>query len=148
MKKKVIRTAAIPESLVGLLTGQLKFLNQYYEVLGVASHGEALQQLEEDEGIRTVPVNIERTISPIRDAVSLYRLYRLFRKEKPFMVHSITPKAGLLSMMAAYYARVPKRVHTFTGLLFPTQKGFMKCSQNRYTSILKCIIPVNIQCSN
>lgn len=125
-RKKIIRTAAIPGSLLNLLKGQLRFLNQYYEVVGVASHGKALQLLEENEGIRTVPVNIERTISPFKDVLSLYKLYRLFRKEKPYMVHSITPKAGLLSMVAAYYARVPKRVHTFTGLLFPTQSGFMK----------------------
>ena len=65
MKKKLIRTAAIPESLVGLLTGQLKFLNQYYEVVGVASHGKALQHIEENEG--TVPVNIEQVqIEPER----------------------------------------------------------------------------------
>lgn len=126
VKKKLIRTAAIPESLLGLLEGQLEFLNQYYEVLGVASHGNAMKHLEKNEGIRTVPVNIERDINPIKDLVSLYKLYCLFKKEKPFIVHSITPKAGLLSMVAAYYAGVPKRVHTFTGLLFPTQKGFLK----------------------
>ena len=125
-RKKLIRTAAIPGSLLNLLKGQLRFLNQYYEVVGVASHGKALQLLEENEGIRTIPVNIERAISPFKDVVSLYKLYQLFRKEKPFMVHSITPKAGLLTMVAAYCARVPRRVHTFTGLLFPTQKGFMK----------------------
>ncbi|WP_041633180.1 glycosyltransferase family 4 protein [Maribacter sp. HTCC2170] len=126
MKKKLIRTAAIPESLMGLLTGQLRFLNQYYEVVGVASNGKALQHVEEKEGIRTVAVNIERDINPFKDMVSLYKLYRLFKKEKPFMVHSITPKAGLLSMVAAYYAKVPRRIHTFTGLIFPTRSGFMK----------------------
>lgn len=39
------------------------------------------------------------------------------------MVHSMTPKAGLLSMMAAWFCRVPVRVHTFTGLVFPTATG-------------------------
>ena len=126
MKKKLIRTAAIPASLNGLLKGQLRFLNDYYEVVGVASHGKGLKRLSKEQGIRTIPVNIERTIHPAKDLFSLFKLYRLFKNEKPFMVHSITPKAGLLSMMAAYFARVPRRVHTFTGLLFPTQKGFMK----------------------
>jgi glycosyltransferase involved in cell wall biosynthesis len=125
-KKKLIRTAATPGSLFGLLKGQLAFLNQYYEVVGVASEGHLLQKLEEEQGIRTMPVNIKRDISPLKDLVSLYNLYRLFKKEKPFMVHSITPKAGLLSMTAAYFAGVPRRIHTFTGLLFPTQKGIMK----------------------
>ncbi len=125
-RKKLIRTAAIPGSLSNLLQGQLRFLNQYYEVIGVASEGEALRHLEKNEGIRTIAVDIERSISPFKDVVSLYRLYRLFRKEKPFMVHSITPKAGLLTMVAAYLAKVPRRIHTFTGLLFPTQSGLMK----------------------
>jgi glycosyltransferase involved in cell wall biosynthesis len=50
----------------------------------------------------------------------------LFKKEKPHIVHSITPKAGLLSMTAAYFAGVPVRMHTFTGLIFPYRTGFMK----------------------
>lgn len=125
-KNKIIRTAAVPGSLYGLLKGQLHFLNQYYDVIGVASEGPAMQLVEEREGIRTKAINIERSISPFKDVISLYKLYRFFLKEKPMMVHSITPKAGLLSMVAAYFARVPVRAHTFTGLIFPTQTGFLK----------------------
>ena len=123
---KIIRTAAVPGSLYGLLKGQLHFLNQYYQIIGVASEGTVLKQVEEREGIRTKGIDIERSISPFKDLVSLYKLYRFFSKEKPVMVHSITPKAGLLSMVAAYFARVPVRAHTFTGLIFPTQTGFLK----------------------
>lgn len=126
VKKKVIRTAAIPGSLYGLLKGQLRFLNHHYEIIGVASDGPLLQKTEEREGIRTIAVDIDRGINPLKDILSVYRLYKVFRKERPYMVHSITPKAGLLSMMAAYFARVPVRVHTFTGLIFPTQTGIMK----------------------
>ncbi len=126
IKKKVIRTAAVSGSLYGLLKGQLRFLNQHYEVIGVASQGPLLHKVKEREGIRTIAVEIDRSINPIKDLVSLYRLYKVFRKEKPYMVHSITPKAGLLSMMAAYFAKVPVRAHTFTGLIFPTQTGVMK----------------------
>lgn len=125
-KNKIIRTAAVPGSLYGLLKGQLHFLNQYYDIIGVASEGSALQLVEEREGIQTKAINIERSISPLKDVISLFKLYRYFLKEKPMMVHSITPKAGLLSMVAAYFARVPVRAHTFTGLIFPTQTGFLK----------------------
>ena len=62
----------------------------------------------------------------MKDLVSLVRIIRVFIKEKPDMVHSMTPKAGLLSMMAAWLTRVPVRVHTFTGLVFPTSKGLKK----------------------
>jgi len=125
-RKKIIRTAAIPASLYGLLKGQLQFLNQYYEVIGVASEGNLMEKIEKREGIKTKAINIQRNISPLKDLVSLYKLYRFFLKEKPIMVHSITPKAGLLSMSAAFLARVPVRAHTFTGLIFPTKKGIMK----------------------
>ena len=126
VKKKVLRIAAVPGSLGILLKGQLKFLNQYYEVKGVASDDHTLYELAEDEEIEVIPVNINRKISPIQDLKALFRLYKIFKKEKPYIVHSITPKAGLLSMMAAYLAKVPHRLHTFTGLVFPTSTGLMK----------------------
>jgi len=69
---------------------------------------------------------MERRMAPGRDLVSLVRLVRLFRRERPDLVHSITPKAGLLSMMAARIAHVPVRLHTFTGLLFPYEKGWRR----------------------
>jgi glycosyltransferase involved in cell wall biosynthesis len=53
-------------------------------------------------------------------------LYLLFKKEKPLLVHSITPKAGLLTMIAGYLAKIPIRIHTFTGLIFPSKTGLFK----------------------
>lgn len=126
MKKKVLRIAALPGSLGILLKGQLKFLNQHYEVIGVASDDPTLNQLAEQEEIQVIPVTINRRISVFQDIASLIKLYWVFRKEKPHIVHSITPKAGLLSMTAGFFARVPHRAHTFTGLVFPTSKGFLK----------------------
>lgn len=126
IKKKLIRTAAVPSSLYVLLNGQLKYLNQHFEVIGVASEGDLLSKTAKREGIRTCSINIERNISPLKDLKAVYQLYKFFKNEKPDIVHSITPKAGLLTMMAGYFAKVPYRMHTFTGLLFPTRKGPMK----------------------
>jgi len=124
--KKIIRVAAVPSSLDRLLRGQLRFLNTHYEVIGVASPGEEThKKISEREGIRTVELNIERRISPLKDLCSLIKLYMLFRREKPDIVHSLTPKAGLLSMVAAWVAGVPVRIHTFTGLIFPWKEGYM-----------------------
>lgn len=125
-RKKIIRTASLSWSLYAFLGGQLKFLNQYYEMMTIGSFNKEVEPLVEKEGIRSVYIPIERTISPIKDLVSIYRLYRTFKKEKPFLVHSMTPKAGLVSMLAAYLARVPKRAHSFTGLIFPTKTGMMR----------------------
>ena len=123
MKKKSIRISTIPLSLDVLLQGQLRMLSEHYEVVGVSSPGEELDKVAQREGIRTIAVPMERKISPFKDLVSLFRLIRLFHREKPWMVHSLTPKAGLLAMTAAWICRVPVRIHMFTGLVFPTASG-------------------------
>lgn len=126
MKKKIIRVAASPISLDLLLKGQLRYLNGFFDVLAVASPGEEHARVRRREGVSTVELEIERSISPWKDLKSLWRLFLLFRRERPWGVHSLTPKAGLLSMAAAAFARVPVRVHTFTGLIFPYRKGAFK----------------------
>lgn len=126
MKKKLIRISTIPGSLETLLKGQLKMLSEHYEIVAVSSPGEKMKVLEEREGVRTVSVPMERRISLVKDFISLLRLIVLFAKEQPDIVHSITPKAGLLSMLAAWITRVPVRMHTFTGLVFPTTTGKMQ----------------------
>lgn len=139
MKKKVIRVSTVPVSLYLLLEGQLRFLNQEFDIVGVSSPGEYLQQTRQREGIRVVPLEIRRAISPLNDLVSLYKLYKLFKKEKPFIVHSITPKAGLLSMVAAFLSGTPHRLHTFTGLIFPSKTGLTRKILIRMDKLLcKC----------
>ena len=123
---KLIRTSTIPASLENLLKGQLKMLSKYYNVLAVSSPGDDMETIEEREGVHTIAIPMERRISLIKDFISLIRLIVLFAKERPDMVHSITPKAGLLSMLAAWITRVPVRMHTFTGLVFPTATGKMQ----------------------
>lgn len=123
---KLIRTSTIPASLENLLKGQLKMLSKYYNVLAVSSPGDDMETIEEREGVRTIAIPMKRRISLIKDFISLIRLIVLFAKERPDMVHSITPKAGLLSMLAAWITRVPVRMHTFTGLVFPTATGKMQ----------------------
>lgn len=123
--KKLIRTATVSISLDILLKGQLAFLKDHYEVVAVSGKDSHLDSVSSREGVRTIPVSFQRQISPFKDFVSLLKLYKVLRKEKPLIVHSITPKAGLLTMIAAYFAGVPIRIHTFTGLVFPYKKGFI-----------------------
>ena len=124
--KKIIRTSTIALSLNYLLKGQLRFLQQHYQIVAVSGADEHLLQVAEREKVATISLCMERNISPVKDIRSLFQLYFLFRKEKPLIVHSITPKAGLLTMTAAYFAGVPIRMHTFTGLIFPSRKGIMQ----------------------
>ncbi len=124
--KKLIRTATVSLSLDILLKGQLQFLSQNFDVVAISGQDEHLIEVEKREKVKTIAVTFERKIAPFNDLVSLFKLYRVFKKEKPFIVHSITPKAGLLSMIAGYFAKVPIRIHTFTGLVFPTRTGLMQ----------------------
>lgn len=124
--KKLIRLTTISGSLNTLLKGQLAFLNQYYEVIGVASGKEYLDIVAEREGIRTVEVPMRRDISPLNDLKSLWRLIRLFQKERPYIVHANTPKASLLSMIAAWVTCVPHRIYLVTGLRFETTSGSLR----------------------
>lgn len=126
MKKKIIRTSTVAMSLNLLLKGQLSFLSKHYEVIAVSGYDNDLEEVKNREKVAIENIKMERAISPFKDLISLYKLYRYFKKEKPTIVHSITPKAGLLSMMAAKYAGVPIRIHTFTGLIFPSKKGLFQ----------------------
>lgn len=125
---KIIRTSTVPGSLNSFCRGLLRELKEEegYEVIAVSSPGEALNEVGTREGVKTYAVSMERRISPFKDLKSLWGLIKVLRREKPDMVHSITPKAGLLSMMAAKITDVPVRVHTFTGLVFPTSKGIKR----------------------
>ena len=123
---KIIRATTVPMSLDAFCNGMLKELSQKYEVIGMASPGKELMAVAEREGVRTIAVPMERHISLKHDLISLCRMIKVFLKEKPTMVHSMTPKAGLLCMIAAWLCRVPVRVHTFTGLVFPTSTGLKR----------------------
>lgn len=122
---KIIRACTVAQS-VGFFVGMIPELHRLgYEVVSVCSDGPELQQVR-DAGARAEVVEMQRHISPIKDFRSLLKLVNLFRKEKPELVHSMTPKAGLLCMMAAKITGVPVRVHTFTGLVFPTSTGLKR----------------------
>jgi len=124
--KKIIRTSTQAISLNYLLKGQLLFLNQNYQVIGVSGEDHHLKEVRDREKIKTISIQMQRKISPLKDLISLYQLYLVFKKEKPLLVHSITPKAGLLTMIAGYLAKIPIRIHTFTGLIFPSKTGLLK----------------------
>lgn len=127
MGKKIIRAATIGMSLNIFCNGLLKELREEgYEVVALSSPDVDLEEVGEREGVRTVGVAMERRMSPLKDLVSLVKLVSVLKKERPDMVHSMTPKAGLLCMMAAKMVNVPVRVHTFTGLVWPTATGLTR----------------------
>lgn len=114
--KKIIRITTVPVSLKVLLKEQLKFMKQYFDIVAVSSDGDCFEEMIKEQGVRGVKINMTRKITPIADFVSLCKLIILFIKERPDIVHTHTPKAGLLGMMAAWITRVPVRMHTVAGL--------------------------------
>ncbi|MCF6168474.1 glycosyltransferase family 4 protein [Lutibacter sp.] len=126
MKQKLIRITTVAMSLDKLIEGQLAFMNANYEVVGVSSGGETLERVAVKEGIRVIPVEMSRKITPFKDVKSVWELYQLFKKEKPFIVHTHTPKAGIIGMLAAKFANVPIRLHTVAGLPLLEATGFKR----------------------
>jgi hypothetical protein len=76
--KKLIRITTVPESLKTLLKGQLKFMNQCYDVLAVSSDGECFEEMLEQQNVEGVRINMTRQITPLKDLVALFELICLF----------------------------------------------------------------------
>lgn len=124
---KIIRITTAPISLKLLLKGQMKFMRENgFDVVMVSSEGKEWEEVIATEGCRSAIIPMTRKLTPFADLRSLWRLYRFIRKEKPDIVHSHTPKAGLLGMLAAKMAGVKIRIHTIAGLRFMTSKGFTR----------------------
>jgi len=114
--KKLIRITTVPLSLDKLLEGQLRFMREHYQVTAISSDEPYLKRIGEREGVATHTLEMTRKITPFRDAWAILQLTLYFLKHQPDIVHSHTPKAGLVAMTAAFLARVPVRLHTVAGL--------------------------------
>jgi hypothetical protein len=124
---KLIRITTAPISLKVLLAGQMRYMNANgFDVVMVSSDGPELADVLRNEQCRHMIIPMTRKMTPFADVRSLWLLYRFFKKEKPDIVHSHTPKGGLLAMLAAKFAGVKIRVHTIAGLRFMTSKGMTR----------------------
>lgn len=124
-KKKIIRAVTIDKSL-GFVEPMIPLLSKKYDIQLLSSPGEKIDSLCGDFKLKGHRVYMYRRLSPFKDLKSLWQLIRIFKREKPYIVHSMTPKAGLLCMLAAWTTRVPIRIHTFTGLVWPTSSGVIR----------------------
>ena len=120
---KLVRITTVPVSLEKLLEGQLNFMQRDYDVIAVSAEADKLKKLGQRLGVRTYPVEMTREITPHKDLKALWKLYKFFKKEKPLIVHTHTPKAGVAGMVAAKMAGVPLRLHTLAGLPLLEARG-------------------------
>jgi glycosyltransferase involved in cell wall biosynthesis len=114
---KIIRITTVPISLKLLLSGQMKFMKDAgWEVLMVSADGREINEIVKKEDCRHEVIPFTRKITPFQDLSCLWQLYNLIKREKPDIVHTHTPKAGMLGMLAAKLAGVKVRIHTVAGL--------------------------------
>ncbi|HQS67302.1 MAG TPA: glycosyltransferase family 4 protein [Sulfuricurvum sp.] len=118
MKKKITIIITVPISLETWLKGQARYLSNFYDIELITSNSQSIEKIRAYENVTITLFDFTRQINPIKDLKTLFSLWRHFRHTKPDMVYSITPKAGLLGMIAAWLACVPIRLHLVVGLAY------------------------------
>jgi len=125
--KRVCRTATVPFYIVSHLQRQIEYLKEIgMNVAIVSSDGPERSKLKLGERLIYRCIEIPRTIHPLKDIIALIQLVIFFQIKRYDIVHSTTPKAGLLTAIAAFIARVPIRLHTWTGQQWVTLKWSMR----------------------
>ena len=141
MNKKLIRITTVPMSFKYLLKGQMNFMSKNgFNVTMISSDGQELNDVIENEKCGHIIIPLTRKITILKDLKATYNLYKLIRKEKPDIVHTHTPKAGIIGMLSSYFARVPIRLHTVAGLPLMEAIGFKRI-------ILNFVEKVTYKCS-
>ena len=126
-KLKIARVSTVPFFVLTQLRAQIDALNASgMAVTVIASNDEMSDELAASRSFTYVPVNIEREINPVKDFLSLIALVGVFRKNKFDVVHSTTPKAGLLCAIAGFFSGATIRLHTFTGQPWVTMSGIKR----------------------
>lgn len=117
-KTRLVFVTTVPITLEAFFRGQFVYWKQKgFEVIAISSPGTLLETLRDRESVMVFPVPMIRGLSPISDLLAILRLYWLFKRLKPEIVHASTPKAGFVGMIAATLAGVPVRIFTLRGLM-------------------------------
>jgi glycosyltransferase involved in cell wall biosynthesis len=125
-KIRLVRITTVPESMEILLRGQLPYMQSNgFDTIMISSYSDKVPKLIEENKCSFYPITLTRKITPITDLLAIIRLRALLKKLKPDIVHTHTPKAGMVGMIASKLAGVPVRIHTVAGLPLMTKKGLM-----------------------
>lgn len=143
---RIVLITTVPSTLRTYFTEQATALAKAgYTVVGISSPGLDLEKFSELAGASVFAVPMTRELTPFRDLRAVIRLWDILRRCRPLIVHTHTPKAGLLGMLAASLSRVPVRVYTINGLRWATIIGW------RHTLLqaaewLACAMATNVLC--
>ncbi len=140
MKKKICLVVAVPITAQAFLKDHIRLLSEQYDVYLVAY----INSEDELEGLALrgwKKIEIERGISIKKDIDAVVQLKKYFKEMKFDAVHSVTPKAGLVTALAGKLAGIPHRTHIFTGQVWATKTGMMR-------RLLKSIDKIIVGCDN
>ena len=122
-RKKIAFVVSSPMTITSFLLGHIEKLSSDYDVYVIAN---CSYEIIIPNAKVVLDVKIERDIRLTSDFKAVLKLASVFKKYKFLSVHSVTPKAGLLCMLASFFCRVPNRHHTFTGQVWATKKGLSR----------------------
>lgn len=125
IKKKLLIATTVADTYY-ILAGLYRHLSRWYDVTLLTSDGPHVELIRSVEGLKIVLIPMKRNMSPIADFFSICSAIKALTILKPDLVHSYTPKAGFVMMVAAYICNVKVRIHTFTGLVFPSATGLKR----------------------
>ena len=124
---KLLRLTTIPMSLSLLLEGQFTYFQSIgFHVEVGSSIGPEIDNIIQQEKVIHHEFSFTRNISPLMDLKALFELIRFLNRNTFDIVHTHTPKAGLIGMMASWFCGVPVRMHTVAGLPLMEAKGFKR----------------------
>jgi glycosyltransferase involved in cell wall biosynthesis len=123
---KLLRITTVPISLHLLLSGQFRYMKeQGYDVYTISADGPEVKEVLK-EGVQHIAIPFTRKITLLRDIICLFKLVRIIRRIQPDIIHTHTPKAGLLGMLAGWICRTPVRIHTVAGLPLIVASGIRR----------------------
>ena len=144
LRHKIFFVATIDSSVNSFLLHHIKILSKYFDVLVITTCDDISFIKKQGLNVKVIPMKISRKIQIFNDLLNLIRLISLLIKYKPKAVHSITPKAGLLAMVAAGLVHVPVRVHTFTGQIWVNKRGFKRFILKFFDYLISNLSTLNI----
>ncbi|MHC4406445.1 MAG: glycosyltransferase family 4 protein, partial [Planctomycetota bacterium] len=123
---RLLHVTTVPASL-GFLSGQAAYMRpRGFDSSALSSPDALLEKFAASEDVSVDAVEMTRRISPLCDLFAVVKLCRRMRRIRPHLVHSHTPKGGLLGMIAAWLVGVPVRVYHMRGLPLATKKGWKR----------------------
>ena len=143
-KKRIYFVATVDFVINTFLLNHIKTLSQHFDVTVIVNTDDPVFLFKQGINVKVIPLSISRNIHILSDIACLVRLISIFIKSHPSAVHSITPKAGLLGMLASFVARVPCRVNTFTGQVWATKHGLKRLMLKSFDWLIARLATFNI----